>query len=158
MSCRRRFWHAVALGATLQLTSIGAPAEEEAALHQYLRARIESLELSESLRIDGVELAAKALLPQVYAAAQFQPLWAEPKQVDELLRAIADMQLDGLDPQDYHFDRLQRLRAELQATPDPAGAVDLDLLLTDALARVAYHAHYGKVDPERLDETWNLQH
>ena len=34
-------------------------------------------------------------------------------------------------------------------------AVAMDLL-TDSLARLAYHAFYGKVDPERIDKTWNL--
>ncbi|HKO92309.1 MAG TPA: L,D-transpeptidase family protein [Polyangiaceae bacterium] len=152
----RRFWSAVGFCALFLLPSLDARAEE-AALQQYLRARLESLEVASSLRVDGVELAAKELLPQVYEATQFQPLWTNPQQVDELLRAIEDMRLDGLDPEDYHLERLRRLRAALQAAPDSVGAVDLDLLLTDALARVGYHAHYGKVDPERLDDTWNLQ-
>jgi len=43
----------------LLLSSLGARAEETA-LQQYLRARLESLEVFKSLRIDGVELAAKA--------------------------------------------------------------------------------------------------
>ena len=152
----RRLWNTVGLCALLLLSSVGARAEE-AALQQYLRARLESLEVFKSLRIDGVELAAKALLPQVYEAAQFQPLWTNPRQVDELLRAIEDMRLDGLDPEDYHLERLNRLRGELQAAPDAVGTLDLDLLMTDALVRVAYHAHYGKVDPEQLDDTWNLR-
>jgi len=157
MSCRGGpLWRALGLCAWWLLSSLDARAEE-AALQQYLRGRIESFEVAKSLRVDGVELAAKALIPKVYAATHFAPLWTNPHQVDELLRAIQDMSLDGLDPQDYHLDRLHRLRSELQATPDEVGALDLDLLLTDALARVAYHAHYGKVDPERLDDTWNLQ-
>jgi len=151
-----RLWNAVGLCGLFLLGSVDARAEE-AALQQYLRARLESLEASQGLRIDGVELAAKVLIPQVYEAAQFRPLWTNPRQVDELLRAIEDMELDGLDPQDYHKDRLNRLRSELQTAPDAVRALDLDLLMTDALARVAYHAHYGKVDPERLDDTWNLQ-
>ena len=153
---RRQIWSVSGLCAFLLLGPVDARAEESA-LQQYLRARLESLEVAQGLRIDGVELAAKALLPQVYEAAQFKPLWTNPHQVDELLRAIEDMRLDGLDPEDYHQGRLNRLRGELQAAPDAVGALDLDLLMTDALARVAYHAHYGKVDPERLDDTWNLQ-
>ena len=151
-----QLWKVLGLCAWLLLPSPNARAEE-AALRQYLRGRIESLETSKSLRIDGVELAAKAVIPQVYETTQFEPLWTNPGQVDELLRTIEDMQLDGLDPEDYHFSRLTRLRSELQVAPDAAGALDLDLLMTDALARLVYHAHYGKVDPQRLDETWNLE-
>jgi len=132
----RRLWNTVGLCALLLLSSLGARAEETA-LQQYLRARLESLEVFKSLRIDGVELAAKALLPQVYETAQFRPLWTNPQQVDELLRAIEDMRLDGLDPEDYHLERLNRLRGELQAAPDAVGTLDLDLLMTDALVRVA---------------------
>jgi murein L,D-transpeptidase YcbB/YkuD len=33
--------------------------------------------------------------------------------------------------------------------------VDLDLLLTDALVRLAYQSRFGRVDPERLDPNWN---
>lgn len=125
---------------------------------EYLRERIETLELGKKLRVDGVALSATALIPEVYAATQFQPAWTDAKKVDELLHAIEDMQLDGLDPQDYYLDQLKRLRAEAATGQDRTAALDLDLLLTDALARVVYHAHYGKVDPERVDESWNLEH
>jgi murein L,D-transpeptidase YcbB/YkuD len=33
---------------------------------------------------------------------------------------------------------------------------DYDLLLTDALIRLAYHLMFGKVDPERIDPNWNM--
>jgi len=39
-------------------------------------------------------------------------------------------------------------------TPDTQGR--LDLLLTDAAVRLAYHLCFGKVDPEALDPDWNM--
>src|SRR5262249_15414177 len=33
----------------------------------------------------------------------------------------------------------------------------LDLLLTDAAVRLAYHLRFGKVDPEALDPNWNME-
>jgi len=123
---------------------------------QHLRARIEALELSRSVRVEGVELSATKLIPSLYRATQLKPVWSDPKKVDQLLRAIAAMALDGLDPKDYYLEKLQALRTRVQESKDPLAALDLDLLLSDALARVIYHAHYGKVDPERLDDSWNL--
>ena len=83
-------------------------------------------------------------------------MWTDPKKVDELLRAITDIRGDGLDPQDYYLDRLKKLRGELATHPDVGKEADLDLLLTDALARLAYNAFYGKVDPERIDRDINI--
>ena len=44
-------------------------------------------------------------------------------------------------------DRLKTLREELATHPDVGREVDLDILLTDALARLAYNAFYGKGRP-----------
>ena len=38
----------------------------------------------------------------------------------------------------------------------PAMLADFDILLTDALVRLSYHLMFGKVDPERLDPSWNM--
>lgn len=62
----------------------------------------------------------------------------------------------GSTPKDYYLDRLKALRAELATQPDAGTEVDLDILLTDALARLAYNAFYGKVDPERIDPNMNI--
>src|SRR6185295_6030196 len=64
---------------------------------------------------------------------------------------IRDSQQDGLDPADYHLAAIERLRSA------PGGPeADLDLLLTDATLRLAYHLRFGKVDPRALDPNWNL--
>jgi murein L,D-transpeptidase YcbB/YkuD len=134
-----------------------ATARAEEDLQQVLRARIETLELSRSLRVDGVQLSATQFIPRLYHATQFRPVWSDPNKVDQLLRAIAAMELDGLDPKDYYLDKLQALRSRNKETKDPLVALDFDLLLSEAFARVIYHAHYGKVDPERFDDSWNIE-
>jgi murein L,D-transpeptidase YcbB/YkuD len=103
-----------------------------------------------------VHITAVRLIAELYPQSRFEPVWTDPKKVDELLRAIQDIRGDGLDPQDYYLDRLKKLRAELATHPDVGKQVDLDLLLTDALARLAYNAFYGKVDPERIDRNINI--
>jgi murein L,D-transpeptidase YcbB/YkuD len=123
-----------------------------------LQLRIAStLQSGKPLRVAGIELSARQLIPALYQATQFQPVWTDEKKVDQLLAAIEDMSLDGLDPQDYYLDRLKQLRAEVLVSHDQVAAIDLDLLYSDALARLLYHAHFGKADPERLDDSWNIQ-
>ncbi len=68
----------------------------------------------------------------------------------ELLDALAGAPRHGLDSDDYHYERLQTLRANPADIP-PA----LDILLTDALARFAYHLRFGKANPLQIDRNWN---
>ncbi|MCC5870655.1 MAG: L,D-transpeptidase family protein, partial [Gammaproteobacteria bacterium] len=39
---------------------------------------------------------------------------------------------------------------------DGAFRPELEILATDALARLAFHLHFGKVNPEQLEPTWNF--
>lgn len=98
-------------------------------------------------------LSVPALLRRLYQSQDFQPLWRTPSQARALLRAAEAAADDGLDPRDYHLERLRRLLAAGPA--GPRAAAERELLLTDALARLAYHLRFGKVDPRRLDRHWN---
>jgi murein L,D-transpeptidase YcbB/YkuD len=129
---------------------------DESATQLQLRHRMEALQASGRLTVDGVRITAVRLIAELYPEARFERVWTDPKKVDELLRAITDIRGDGLDPQDYYLDRLKKLRADVAAQPDVGKQVDLDILLTDALARLAYNAFYGKVDPERIDRNINF--
>jgi murein L,D-transpeptidase YcbB/YkuD len=66
--------------------------------------------------------------------------------------------LDGLDPEDYHYAALLEQLSTIgrQNVADPWQVVGLDILLTDALARLVYHVSFGKVDPERMEPSWNM--
>ncbi|MGB5703061.1 MAG: hypothetical protein WBM48_09610 [Polyangiales bacterium] len=137
------------------LSSSVAHADESGAQVQ-LRHRMEALDASGRLSVDGVRITAVRLIAELYPQSRFEPVWTDPKKIDELLRAITDIRGDGLDPQDYYLDRLKTLREELAKHPDVGREVDFDILLTDALARLAYNAFYGKVDPERIDRNINI--
>ena len=129
---------------------------DETSTQRELRHRIEALQAHRRLVVDGVPVTAVWLMPDLYASTRFQPVWTDPNKVDELMRAIKDIERDGLNPQDYYLDRLTKLRAEVAANPTVEAQVDLDILLTDALARLAYNTFYGKVDPERIDRNINV--
>jgi murein L,D-transpeptidase YcbB/YkuD len=57
---------------------------------------------------------------------------------------------------DYNVPHLEALWTSVQATPDPAAAADLDLLLTESLVRFGYHQRFGKVNPQRVEPAWNF--
>ena len=70
-----------------------------------------------------------------------------------LAAAIEESRSHGLDPRDYHAATVRRLASG--ATPGLDEA-DRELLLTDALVRLAYHLHFGKANPRELYPGWNF--
>src|SRR5690349_13666456 len=127
------------------------------AIRDVLKTRVEALRKTRQLDVRGSRLASVIVLPDLYERRGFRPAW-QPRTIDQLFRAIADAEADGLDPRDYHQQLLERLRDEVAAKrqTDAALLADYDLLLTDAVIRLGYHLMFGKVDPERIDANWNM--
>jgi len=131
----------------------GAPLDATAIA---LQEQAEVLVQSDGGRVRGARIVWAEWMHEFYAQRSFKPAWTDPRTSVELLRALEDSRLDGLDPNDYHLSLLEQLRVEASA---PA-ATDLvraqfDLLQTDALLRLGYHLLLGKVDPESFDAQWN---
>lgn len=133
-----------------------APAQADA-IRDVLKSRVDVLRKTGQLEVRGSRLASVIVLPEFYERRGFRPAW-QSRTIDQLFRAIADAEGDGLDPRDYHQQLLTGLRDELAAKqpPDTALLADYDLLLTDAVIRLGYHLMFGKVDPERIDANWNM--
>jgi L,D-transpeptidase YcbB len=125
---------------------------------EIIRERIEHLRQFKTLVIGDAAVASTIVVPDFYERREFQLAWVRRSAIEDLLRAIRESEVDGLDPRDYHLIALERLRhgLEASASPTPAMLADLDILLTDALVRLGYHLMFGKVDPERLDPSWNM--
>jgi murein L,D-transpeptidase YcbB/YkuD len=124
---------------------------------EMLRQRVERLEAEASLGLPDARLAGSRLIPLLYARLEFQPAWTSPAMVDELLAAVRGAASHGLDPRDYHLQAIEsRLGGGSWPPADAATRADLELLLTDSLARLAFTLHFGKLDPTRLDPIWNL--
>lgn len=121
-----------------------------------LHARLEALQFTGDLEIDGAKIAARELLPAVYANRQFQPLWTDEHRIAEYLALVATAPRDGLEPEDYYANRIGTL---MEITKDSASALDradLDILLTESLVRYGYHQLFGKVNPTALDANINF--
>ena len=135
------------------LSNVGR-AHEEHPSQEFIRQSIEHLRQFDELHFGDESIAATRLVSQLYERRHFQPAWNDDKTVDDLLRSIEASESDGLTPEDYHQAVLLRSRG--MPDSDPKLVADMDLLLTDALIRLAYHIIFGKVDPERLDSNWNM--
>lgn len=148
-------WLAACLILLLTATAGAQPAEPS--IQQLLIDRVTRIEAGETVTVADSEIASRILLPAIYRAHEYTPLWQNPRSVEQLLAAISSSDRDGLDPSDYNLHTLESLLQQRQdGIANNIQAGELDLLLTDSLVRLGYHLSFGKVDPEALDPDWNM--
>jgi len=143
----------------LGLVCLAAAAQAQSTdVRDILRTRVEQIRQSGEFQIGEDFISAVVVLPEFYENRDFEPAWTERHKVQNLLKAIRGIQADGLYPWDYHLAEIERLLVERADGEggDTHSLADLDMLLTDAILRLAYHMLFGKVDPEGLDPNWNL--
>jgi murein L,D-transpeptidase YcbB/YkuD len=140
--------------ATVQAALAARPAD--ATVADEVQQAVVRIQQGPRAEVVGEPISSTILLPAFYEDRRFEPAWT-PAAFDSLLQAIRDSALDGLDPDDYHLAALTRGRAALAApaTPDAQRAA-IDLIATDALVRLGYHARFGKVDQQRIFGNWNF--
>ncbi len=137
------------LGASLYLLAASTSLAED----PELAARIGRLQQGETLEVQGARIATGGLIADYYAQRGYD-LAFDDDSMRDVLDGIEGMRAHGLDPDDYHRQALSALRARARS---PAERADLELLLMDALLRMASHRAYGKVNPATLDANWNLE-
>jgi len=124
---------------------------------EFIRDKVELLRQYNELKIGDAWIAFPSVLAEFYENRDFQPAWSE-ENAEHLIEAIDNIELDGLDPTDYHSVLLNKVEAEVDSgsIKDYRMFAARDMLLTDALLRLAYHLLFGKVDPAELDPHWNM--
>ncbi len=127
------------------------------------------------LRVAGESLRSEHLVAQFYTQRLFWPAWSSATglvpQVESLLQALREAEVEGLRPRDYHLARVESLRTEVfqaqrpEAPGQAAKLAQLDLLLTDAMLAYGSHLLYGRLTPrassvmfDTSPETVNLVH
>ena len=102
---------------------------------------------------ESSSIAAPEVVAALYELRGNTLLWDEPRR-QALLAALMSADLQGLNPQDYGVDALNRL----PALTDLSGRarVDADITLTASLLRYVYHLRFGKVNPASHDPNWNF--
>jgi murein L,D-transpeptidase YcbB/YkuD len=119
---------------------------------EFIRQYSEAILEGDDGVIAGQQIAAVTLLPDFYARRGFQPVWSSPGRFQELLKVLQQSAEHGLKPEDYHYPVL----STWPDTSSPAQQAARDVLATDALIRLGYHLHLGKIDAAALDPDWNL--
>lgn len=125
---------------------------------EIIKSKTEQISTTGNVQIEGAQIASVTVLPELYEKNGFRRLWTNSQNVADLFSSVKTIEEEGLEPDDYHFARLQNLRSRIDsgADHDPALLADYDILLTDSLIRLCYHLFFGKVDPETLNPNWNL--
>jgi L,D-transpeptidase YcbB len=131
------------------------PGATPAAVAPHIARLLETLSATGELTVEERSIGTPAFMAAFYGARDFTPAWTEAANGDDLVAAVTDARSDGLMPEDFHASALSRLRASSGlATAELARR---DILMTDALVRLGYQLYYGKVDPSKLDASWNLE-
>jgi murein L,D-transpeptidase YcbB/YkuD len=119
-------------------------------------AELDALMSPEVTTIRGERVAFSDRLQDFYSRREFRAAWSSAESQHQLLKALADSYDDGLNSGDYHLPLLQDLSAQVTKPAAPATLkAQYDILLTEALLRLAYHLSFGKVDPVSFDAHWN---
>lgn len=150
----------VAVLGALALLALAAPPRAGATadpLVEALRRRVEALRTDGDAQIGAGSIAARTLVASLYERRGFAPLWSEPARARSLLEAIEASASHGLDPRDYHAERLAAPAAPEGNDADRVrAAAQRELLATDAFVRLAYHLYFGKADPRSISGAWNF--
>ena len=136
--------------------AIGLAAESP--VSKAIEKRIDEFWTTGELKIGTAIIASRDMLPDLYERNCFEPLWQNPKNVNDLIEDISSIESEGLEPEDYHLSDLLALKflIEKSSTQNDDLLADYDLLLTDSLIRLCYHINWGKVDPEGMHPHWNM--
>lgn len=129
----------------------------EEAVSEALSDRIDELMFGGDLEVEGAGIGARGVLPAIYAARNFEPLWTDEADILDLLTMLDTATEHGLDPDDYYVEQIRSLRARIEAAGSAHDLADLDILLTEALARFGFHQLFGKVNPATLDTNINFR-
>ncbi len=138
--------------------AIALPLPAAGAADEGIRHRVDQLIETGTARVDGGDIAASRIVAEVFIQRGFRAAWTSSANREALLQAIDASERYGLEPEDFHHSAI-RSALRRQEDGDRYGALqaDLEILLTDALVRLAYQHYFGKVDPTSLDDDWNFE-
>lgn len=132
------------------------PAAWSDPVHEILRQRVELLMFDPQLQVGGEVILTRELLPQLYAAVDYEPLWRDRSTIDQL-DALAELAYrEGLDKNDYPLNTLAALLPASGLPEDDFARAELDILATETLLRIGFQLRFGKVNPYELFPNWNF--
>jgi murein L,D-transpeptidase YcbB/YkuD len=118
-----------------------------------IKTKIENSNFN-SIIIDNQIIHCKKPLSLFYQNRLYQPVWESSKILKSFTKELDKAYEEGLNPNDYHFETIQKL-IEHDSTSVQRDA-ELDLLLTDAFFLYTSHLLKGKVDFQKMVARWSI--
>lgn len=133
-------------------------------VHHRIRQQVETKIHQKGFSCQGEIICGLKVIPVFYAQRNYEPVWFDLKGLRPtakvLMNAIREAYREGLDPDDYHLETIDRMIKSLEQDPFPPDEskawqwADLDLILTDAYLLLGSHLSAGRVNPETLHTDW----
>jgi murein L,D-transpeptidase YcbB/YkuD len=139
--------------------SVAAPAlpSLDDPVAQAIYARLQQMTPIQGGPLPRQDAALGKVLADFYMQRHYTAAWSDPDNVKQLLAGLASVDTDGLLPEDYHLGELKAMvDAPDQVGESPEQKASFDITATGAYVTALVQLARGKVDPVRLDPTWNF--
>ncbi len=135
---------------------VGFAQAQKPSVNEIIKQKIVTGLETKTVAADGIILYSQNVLPAYYESNGYALAWDNQKNYSELVANLLDSFNEGLNPNDYHLERLKKLAKEVKSNNNPEKTADLDLLMTDAILLYAKHLMTGKVDQSKIREGWEV--
>lgn len=127
-------------------------------IEELIEKRIENDSSNNFVFADNIVLFSQIELPKFYTNRDFELAWTDKKNRNDLLQSIQLSFDEGLNPKDYHLEKITKLIEKSSYKKlSNNDLVDLDFLMTDALILYASHLISGKVEQSKLRSKWDVE-
>lgn len=131
---------------------------QDRSVEEIFEEKIYGEDAENGVEVDGKELFSQTELPQFYTNRNFELAWGAKKNRKDLIESIQASYDEGLNPADYHLERIQGLLEKSKSGKlTNAELVDLDLLMSDALILYGSHLLEGKLEQSAIRKQWDVE-
>ena len=123
----------------------------------FIKLYINQTDEAKAIKLKGNKVIVTKGLARLYKQLNYQPVWDNIKNRQDLVNILQAAYFEGLNPKDYHIDFIQDYNTTL-TTVKKKNAMHkamADILMTDAILSYTHHLIHGKVHSENLDLNWN---
>ena len=140
---------------TLCIYSLSA---QDRSVEEIIEEKIHGEDAVNGVEVDGKELFSQSDLPQFYTNRNFELAWKNKKNRKDLIESIQASYDEGLNPADYHLEKIQGLLDKSKSGKlSNAELADLDLLMSDALILYGSHLLEGKLEQSAIRKQWDVE-
>lgn len=137
--------------------SVPVPPSLDDPVAQAIYARLQQMAPLQGGPLSRQDAALGKALSDFYMQRHYTAAWSDDTNVQQLLAGLASVDADGLLPEDYHLSELKTSAADPDhANASPERKADFEIAASTAYITALVQLARGKVDPVRLDPTWNF--